>query len=94
MALSFVFFQKGESLTFDEATRYNSQILLCETKQVNHWKLIVIDGEVKEMYEYRIMDVLTKKLYKLEACSLYKCSPRPDRMKGCIMKGYETNEPK
>lgn len=95
--MSIMFFgslRTSYALTFDEATKYNSQIILCKTKQINHWKLILIDGHVKNKYEYRIIDVYSKKLYKLEECSLYKCSPRPDRFYGCKMEGFNRNDNK
>lgn len=35
--------------------------------------------------EYVIFDMQKKRNYDMDSCKLYYCSPRPDRMLGCIM---------
>lgn len=39
----------------------------------------------KNLKEHIIFDMQKKRNYSLDACKLYYCSPRPDRMRGCIM---------
>ncbi len=73
------------SLTLDEATLYGSRILVCKTKIVRYWKLMQVGNKYDKTNEYRIYDIMKHKSYTLDDCSLYKCSPEPDRMYKCII---------
>ena len=72
--------------TLDEATLYGSRILVCNNSEVKYWKLIQAGNKNNNSSRYLIYDILKYKSYSLNECSLYKCSPEPDRMNKCIMR--------
>ena len=74
------------ALTLDEATLYGSRILVCKDYEVKYWKLIQAGNRKNNSSKYLIYDTLKHKSYSLNDCSLYKCSPEPDRMNKCIMR--------
>ncbi len=74
------------ALTLDEATLYGSRILVCNNSEVKYWKLIQAGNKNNNSSRYLIYDILKYKSYSLNECSLYKCSPEPDRMNKCIMR--------
>ncbi len=74
------------ALTLDEATLYGSRILVCNNNEVKYWKLIQAGNKNNNSIKYLIYDTLKHKSYSLNDCSLYKCSPEPDRMYKCIMR--------
>jgi len=74
------------ALTLDEATLYGSRILVCNNYEVKYWKLIQAGDRKNNSSKYLIYDTLKHKSYSLQDCSLYKCSPEPDRMNKCIMR--------
>ena len=73
------------ALTLDEATLYGSRILLCKNNEIKYWKLIQAGSKSNNSSKYLIYDTVKHKSYSLNDCSLYKCSPAPDRMYKCIM---------
>lgn len=74
------------ALTLDEATLYGSRILLCKNNEIKYWKLIQAGSKSNNSSKYLIYDTVKHKSYSLNDCSLYKCSPEPDRMYKCIMR--------
>lgn len=74
------------ALTLDEATLYGSRILVCKDYEVKYWKLIQTGNKNNNSSKYLIYDTLKHRSYSLNDCSLYKCSPEPDRMYKCIMR--------
>lgn len=74
------------SLTLDEATLYGSRILVCNNYELKYWKLVQFGNKNNNSTEYKIYDTIKHRSYPLEQCSLYKCSPEPDRMYKCIMR--------
>lgn len=74
------------ALTLDEAALYGSRILVCKDYEVKYWKLIQTGDKNNNSSRYLIYDTLKHKSYSLQDCSLYKCSPEPDRMYKCIMR--------
>ena len=74
------------ALTHDEGTVYGSRILVCNNSEVKYWKLIQAGNKNNNSSRYLIYDILKYKSYSLNECSLYKCSPEPDRMNKCIMR--------
>lgn len=88
LALTFIFCALpfcASALTFDEATLYGSRILLCKDKFVRYWTLAKKGVNNNSSGEYMIFDDMSRRSYSLDQCHLYKCSPAPDRMKGCKM---------
>lgn len=75
------------ALTLDEATLYGSRILVCKSNEVKYWKLIQKGDKNNNSSEYLVYDINKHRSYSLNDCSLYKCSPEPDRMNKCIMRG-------
>lgn len=73
------------ALTLDEATLYGSRILVCNGGELKYWKLIQTGNKNNKSSQYLIYDNIKHKSYSLDDCSLYKCSPKPDRMYKCIM---------
>lgn len=74
------------ALTLDEATLYGSRILVCKESEIKYWKLIQTGNKYDNSSKYLIYDTLKHRSYSLNDCSLYKCSPEPDRMYKCIMR--------
>ncbi len=74
------------SLTLDEATLYGQRILVCNKQELKYWKLVQFGDKNNNSKEYRIYDTIKHKSYPLNQCSLYKCSPEPDRMYKCMMR--------
>ena len=74
------------ALTHDEATLYGSRILVCNNYELKYWKLIQTGNKKDNSIKFLIYDTLKHKSYSLEECSLYKCSPEPDRMYKCKMR--------
>ena len=74
------------ALTLDEATLYGSRILVCNNYEVKYWKLVQAGDRNNNSNRYLIYHTLKHKLYSLNDCSLYKCSPEPYRMNKCILR--------
>lgn len=74
------------ALTLEEATRYGSRIIICKGEFVKYWTLNkkYQHAGTRSKGEYQVFDSMKKKFYSLDDCSLYKCSPAPDRMYKCI----------
>ena len=70
----------------NEATLYGSRILVCNNYELKYWKLIQTGNKKDNSIKFLIYDTLKHKSYSLEECSLYKCSPEPDRMYKCKMR--------
>ena len=67
-------------------TLYGSRILVCNNYELKYWKLIQTGNKKDNSIKFLIYDTLKHKSYSLEECSLYKCSPEPDRMYKCKMR--------
>ncbi len=74
------------ALTLDEATLYGSRILVCNSNEVKYWKLIQTGNKNNKSSKYLIYDTVKHRSYSIDDCSLYKCSPEPDRMYKCMMR--------
>lgn len=74
------------ALTLDEATLYGQRILVCNNYELKYWKLVQFGDKNNNSSDYRIYDTIKHKSYPLSQCSLYKCSPEPDRMYKCKMR--------
>lgn len=77
-------------LTFHEASSiYGSSILVCSSdksgeKTLRYWSLVKKypkkqDGNAEDL----ILDLLSRKSYKIGDCVAFKCSPEPWRLTGC-----------
>lgn len=73
-------------LTWDEVSLYGSRIVVCGKGEIIKYWVTMQDGESgRPGTEHKVFDLFTKKSYPIGKCELYKCSPEPWRMKGCIL---------
>lgn len=80
-------------LTFYEASAlYGSNILLCspsngDEKTVRYWSLVKKYPKKKDgKSEDIILDLLSRKSFKIGDCTPFECSPEPGRLKDCKLK--------